>query len=253
MSYYFSESDGVLTFTINRPEKRNAINDAVMEGFKEVITYVHNHASVRFLVVTGEGEKAFCSGGDLAEFHNLHTEEQAFGMLSKMAKILYELATLPVPTIALVNGTAVGGGCEIATACDFRLVKKGAKCGFIQGTLGITSGWGGGTYLFERGLRHDRALKMLVDAKAYPADLLYEIGFAMRIFENDKEQALAEFIEDMKKIHPNVHKAYKEMELRKWRERHLFDRVMDEVKTCAKLWESEEHQQAVKQFLSKTK
>lgn len=253
LSYYYSEQDGVLTFTINRPEKRNAINDAVMEGFKEVIDYVHKHESVRFLVITGEGDKAFCSGGDLAEFHNLFTEEQAFGMLSKMAKILYEIATLPVPTIALVNGAAVGGGCEIATACDFRLVKKNAKCGFIQGTLAITSGWGGGTYLFERGLRHDRALKMLIDAKPYPADLLYEIGFAMRVFDEDKEKALAEFIEDMKKIHPNVHKAYKEMELRKWRERHLFDRVMDEVKTCAKLWESKEHHQAVQQFLSKSK
>ncbi|MGX9133562.1 enoyl-CoA hydratase/isomerase family protein [Rummeliibacillus sp. JY-2-4R] len=253
MDYYFSEQDGVLTFTINRPEKRNAINDAVMEGFKEVIAYVHNHDSVQFLVITGEGERAFCSGGDLAEFHDLYTEEQAFGMLSKMGEILYEIATLPVPTIALVNGTAVGGGCEIATACDFRLVKKDAKCGFIQGTLGITSGWGGGTYLFESGMRHDVILKMLVDAKTYPASLLYEIGFAIRVFENDKEQALTEFISDMKKIYPNVHKAYKEIKLRKWRECHLYERVMDEIKTCAKLWESEEHHNAVKQFLSKTK
>ncbi len=80
-------------------------------------------------------------------------------MLSKMGKILYDIATLPVPTIALINGAAVGGGCEIATACDFRLVAKDAKCGFIQGTLGITSGWGGGTYLFESGLKHDCCFK----------------------------------------------------------------------------------------------
>ncbi|QOV10721.1 enoyl-CoA hydratase/isomerase family protein [Viridibacillus arvi] len=253
MAYHFQEQDGVLTFTIDRPERRNAINDEVMEGFKKVITYVHNHDTVRFFVITGAGDHAFCSGGDLAEFHSLTTEKQAFGMLSKMAKILYDLATLPVPTIALVNGAAVGGGCEIATACDFRLVASEAKCGFIQGTLAITSGWGGGTYLFERGLRHDRALKMLVDAKAYPAGLLYEIGWAMRVFEGDKEVAIETFIEDMRKVHPSVHKAYKEMELRKWREMGLFDRVMEEVHTCAKLWESDAHHEAVNRFLSKSK
>lgn len=253
MAYHFQEQDGVLTFIIDRPERRNAINDEVMEGFKEVITYVHDHDTVRFLVITGAGDRAFCSGGDLAEFHSLTTEKQAFGMLSKMAKILYELATLPVPTIALVNGAAVGGGCEIATACDFRLVASEAKCGFIQGTLAITSGWGGGTYLFERGLRHDRALKMLVDAKAYQAEHLYEIGWAMRVFEGAKEEALETFIADMRKIHPSVHKAYKEMELRKWKEMRLFDRVMEEVQTCAKLWESDAHHEAVNRFLSKSK
>lgn len=251
MDYRIDKKDGILTFTINREEKRNAVNDEVMNGLQEVITYIREHDDVRFLVVTGAGEKAFCSGGDLSEFHALETEAQAFGMLSKMAKILYDLATLPVPTIALINGTAVGGGCEIATACDFRLVAKHAKCGFIQGTLAITSGWGGGTYLFERGLRHDRALKMLVDASRYDAELLYEIGWAMRIFEGSKEEALNEFIANMRKIHPSVHKAYKEIELRKWREKNMYERVMEEVRTCSKLWESEAHHEAVNGFLTK--
>ena len=138
MDYLIHNEDGIMTFTINREEKRNAINYAVMDGLKEVITYIKNHDDVRFLVVTGAGEKSFCSGGDLSEFHSLETEEEAFGMLNKMGQILYDLATLPVPTIALINGTAVGGGCEIATACDFRLIASHAKAGFIQGSLAIT-------------------------------------------------------------------------------------------------------------------
>lgn len=253
MAYLIDENEGIVTFTINREEKRNAVNDEVMNGLKKVITYVKENNNVRFLVVTGAGEKSFCSGGDLSEFHTLETEDQAFGMLSKMGNILYELATLRVPTIALINGTAVGGGCEIATACDFRLMSSHAKAGFIQGTLAITSGWGGGTYLFERGLRHDRALKMLVDAKPYDAQLLYDIGWAMRVFEGSKEQALDEFIAEMRKIHPSVHQAYKEIELRKWRERNMYERVMEEVRTCAKLWESEAHHEAVNSFLTKSK
>ena len=82
----------------------------------------------------------------------------------------------------LINGTAVGGGCEIATACDFRLVASHAKCGFIQGTLGITSGWGGGTYLFESGLKQDFALKMLVDANATMIQKNYMKSDGRRIF-----------------------------------------------------------------------
>ncbi len=253
MAYLISENEGIVTFTIDRQEKRNAVNDEVMNGLKKVITYVKEQNNVRFLVVTGAGEKSFCSGGDLSEFHTLETEDQAFRMLSKMGHILYELATLKVPTIALINGAAVGGGCEIATACDFRLIASHAKAGFIQGTLAITSGWGGGTYLFERGLRHDRALKMLVDAKPYDAQLLYEIGWAMRVFEGSKEQALDEFIAEMRKIHPSVHQAYKEIELRKWRERNMYERVMEEVRACAKLWESEAHHEAVNSFLTKSK
>ena len=253
MAYLISENEGIVTFTIDRQEKRNAVNDEVMNGLKKVITYVKEQNNVRFLVVTGAGEKSFCSGGDLSEFHTLETEDQAFRMLSKMGHILYELATLRVPTIALINGAAVGGGCEIATACDFRLIASHAKAGFIQGTLAITSGWGGGTYLFERGLRHDRALKMLVDAKPYDAQLLYEIGWAMRVFEGSKEQALDEFIAEMRKIHPSVHQAYKEIELRKWRERNMYERVMEEVRACAKLWESEAHHEAVNSFLTKSK
>lgn len=253
MSYTIDEQEGVLLFTLNRPERRNAINDEVMEGFKEVINYVHTHSSVRFLVITGAGDQAFCSGGDLAEFHSLVTEKQAFTMLSKMAEILYDWATLPVPTMALINGAAVGGGCEIATACDFRIVNREAKCGFIQGTLAITSGWGGATYLFERGLRHDRAMKMLVDAQTYDSGQLDEVGWATKVYDGDKFEALDRFIEFMRNINPGVHKAYKEIEIRKWAEKNLKQRVMEEVAQCAKLWEDDAHIQAVQRFLNKSK
>jgi len=253
VAYKIENNEGIITFAIDRAEKRNAVNDEVMEGLKKVITYIKEHQEVQFLVVTGSGERAFCSGGDLSEFHLLKTEEQAYGMLSKMGKILYDLATLSVPTIALVNGAAVGGGCEIATACDFRLVASHAKCGFIQGTLAITSGWGGGTYLPERGLRYDQALKMLVDAKTYDAKSLYDIGWAIEVFEGSKEQALEQFLTNMKKIHPDVHRAYKEIEIRKWQERNLYERVMEEIRLCAKLWESDAHNEAVNRFLNKTK
>ncbi len=252
LSYRIEHFNGILTFTIDRDEKRNAVNDEVMDGFKEVVKLIHKLNDVRFLVITGAGGKAFCSGGDLSEFHALQTEQEAFGMLSKMGTILYEIATLPVPTIALINGVAVGGGCEIATACDFRLVAEHARCGFIQGTLGITSGWGGGTYLVESGIKQDFALKMLVDATTYEANKLYEIGWATKVYKGSKEEALEDFIVNMKKIHPTVHQAYKEIKLRSWNEKNMFERVMEEIKLCAKLWESDAHNEAVNRFLNKS-
>ena len=253
MGFEWIDQQGIVTFTIKREAKHNAINHEVMSGLKEAIDYVKANHNSKLFVITGAGEKSFCSGGDLSEFHSLRTEDEAYGMLSKMGAILYELATLEIPTIALVNGTAVGGGCEIATACDFRLVSAHAKVGFIQGTLAITSGWGGGTYLFERGLKYDDALKMLVDAKPLNAMQLLEIGWATHVFEEDKYQALTDYICNLTLVHPDVHKAYKKMLLRKWKETNLYDRVFEEIRTCAILWERDAHHEAVASFLKKSK
>ena len=243
----------MIIFEINRPAIHNAINGDVMEGFKQLIYDVKTNEEIKLVVITGAGEKTFCSGGDLAVFHKLKTEEESYDMLSETAKILYEVATLPVPTIAVVNGTAVGGGCEIATLCDFRLVKKDAKCGFIQGTLGITSGWGGGTYLFEKGMRHDYILQMLTEAVPYSTDRLLSIGWATHIYEGDKLSAVNQFVEKMIIPHANVLKAYKLQAIRKWEQTRLYDRIMDEVATCSVLWAQDAHHEAVDSFLSKKK
>lgn len=249
MSYKIEVADEVMTFTIDRPGIRNAINTEVMEGLEKLVEQVHN-SEIRFVVITAAGTQAFCSGGDLSVFHKLKTEEQAYGMLKRMGDVLYAIKTLPVPVIAVVNGAAVGGGCEIATACDFRLVWAHAKCGFIQGTLAITSGWGGGTYLFET-LAHDRALKMLGQARALNAEELEEAGWATEIVR--KEADVAEFLGSLRKIRPEVHRAYKEMAIRKWRATDLKGRVEQEIRRCAELWEKDAHHEAVDRFLAKTK
>ena len=247
------DHQGIVTFTIKRETKHNAINNNVMNGLREAIDYVKANEQSKVFIVTGSGDRSFCSGGDLSEFHRLKTEEEAYEMLSNMGAILYDLATLDIPTIALVNGTAVGGGCEIATACDFRLVSAQAKAGFIQGTLAITSGWGGGTYLLERGLKYDDALKMLIDAKRLNAIELRSIGWASHVFTEDKTQALTDYIRNFALIHPDVHKAYKKVLLRKWNETNLYDRVFEEIRTCAFLWERDAHHEAVASFLNKSK
>lgn len=247
MSYLIDLTDGILTFTINRPQIRNAVNDQVIEGFEELIRKA-KQPEVQFVIVTASGEQAFCSGGDLSVFHMLQTEEQAYPMLKRMSNALYGLKTLPVPVVAVVNGTAVGGGCEIATACDYRLVREHAKCGFIQGKLAITSGWGGGTFLFEA-LKHDQALQMLSEARIYNALELEKNGWATKVIRSQGE--IDAFFFHMKKIRPEVHRAYKQLAIRKWQETNLESRVEAEVRRCAQLWAEEAHHQEVARFLNK--
>ncbi len=253
MAYTLTEKNGVLIFEIARPSIHNAINFEVLEGLEKMADIVRQNHTIKLAVITGQGEKSFCSGGDLSIFHKLKTEKESYNMLIEAAKTLYKIATLEVPTIALINGTAVGGGCEIATLCDYRLVKEGAKCGFIQGKLAITTGWGGGSYLLEKGLQHDHAMRMLTEAVPYQSDELLSFGWATQTYAGDKLQALESFIEKMQLPHASVLRAYKKQAIRKWENTGLWERIQEEVKACSILWEHEEHHQAVELFLSKRK
>lgn len=253
MSYEITDDKGILKFMIRRPKQRNAINFEVMDGLEKAVDMVLSTPSVRYLVITGEGDQAFCSGGDLSEFHILKTEEEAYSMLNRMADILFRIATLPIPVIALVNGSAVGGGCEIATACDYRLVSSEAKCGFIQGTLGITTGWGGGTYLIEKLGPFDKMLQFLCEADVRESNGLLQMGWASDVYIDDRWIALSRFIARMETVDSSVHRAYKEIAIRKWEQIRLQQRINEEVRRCAILWESEVHEQAVQKFLSKNK
>ena len=196
MSYKIEINDGIATFMINRPEMRNAVNYEVMDGLEKFLSKVESDDSISYAVVTGAGDRAFCSGGDLSEFHGFRTADEAYPMLSKMAGLLYRLSTLPVPVIALVNGAAVGGGCEIATACDYRLVSSNAKAGFIQGTLAITSGWGGASQLFVKMDNHDATLKLLSEAKVHTAQQLRTVGWATEVYDGTPQEGLEKFISE---------------------------------------------------------
>jgi enoyl-CoA hydratase len=250
-SYLIEEKTGYLLFTINREDVRNAINYDVMEGIEKLLDMGKDKA-YKALVITGAGESAFCSGGDLSAFHQLKTENESYQMLSKMSSILYRLLTYPKPTLAILNGSAVGGGCELASACDFRIGRKGLKAGFIQGKLAITTGWGGGSILLEK-LGITNALKLLMTADLYDSEQLLAVGFLNELYDGDQQQACQLYIEKMLKLETEVLSAYKKMVVRKWEETNLQKRIQEEVSNCAKLWQSEAHHQKVTSFLLKNK
>lgn len=240
---------GYMKITLNRPERRNAVSYQLMDDLEEAIDDAAQDDSVKVLVVTGSGDRAFCSGGDLSEFHALYTEEESYKMLSKMGAILYKLAILNKPTVALLNGSAVGGGCELASAFDFRIAKKGIKLGFVQSSLGITTGWGGASILMEK-ILPSSALELLLNGTMYTVDKAKELGFVDQILEDDEWES---FIETMITREIGVLRSYKQLLISKWETSNLKGRMEKEIRECAKLWESDAHHRAVANFLNKTK
>lgn len=250
-SYEIEQLNGLVLFTIKREEKRNAINYEVMDGLKEAIHRAYEpHA--KGLLITGEGDKAFCSGGDLSVFHDLKTEEEAFEMLYKMGSILYELLLVPKPTVALMNGVALGGGCELAAACDFRVARKGIKAGFIQANLAITTGWGGGSILLEK-LPLIDGMKMLYEAKRFSTEELQKLGFVQYVYEGEPMEGFRTTMGHIFQLDGGVLQAYKEMMIRKWKESNLLEKMKQEIQRCAALWQREEHHKKVNQFLQRSK
>lgn len=245
---------GIYEIKINRPEKHNAIDFQTIEELKKHIQYINDHQhQMRAVVITGEGERAFCSGGDIKAFHDLKTKEEAFKMLSSMGEILYKVMTLPIPTFALLGGMAFGGGCEIATACDIRLAKTEIEMGFIQGDLAITTGWGGATMLFEK-LAYDKALLLLTSANKFTTEYAIRQGFIHEVFHQETfHQDAYQFIENSLVKHPSVLRAYKKIKIEEWKQKALKEKMIAEIEQCAELWVSEEHHKAVDSFIKQKK
>ncbi len=132
--------DGLAVITIDRPHARNAISLETMDQFDKALDGAQGAAA---LVVTGAGDRAFVSGGDLKELSALRTEQEAGAMAWRMRSICDRIAGFPTPTIAVLNGHALGGGAEVAVAADIRLAADDIKIGFNQVSLAIMPAWGG--------------------------------------------------------------------------------------------------------------
>lgn len=133
---------GLAVVTINRPEARNAISRETMDELEKVLDAV-DASGAYALAITGAGERAFISGGDLKELAQIRTFEGAVDMALRMRGLCDRIANFPGPTIAAVNGHALGGGAEVAVAADIRVAAEGIQIGFTQVMLAIMPAWGG--------------------------------------------------------------------------------------------------------------
>jgi len=175
-SHILFEADehGIALITINRPEKLNALSDAVIDELKSAFEQVAGDRSVRALILTGAGEKAFVAGADIAELAAL-SPVQAREQALRGQQSFRLLETMPKPTVAAINGFALGGGLELAMACSVRFASDNARMGQPEVKLGLVPGYGG-TQRLPRLVGRGRALEMLLSGDPITAAEAHRIG-----------------------------------------------------------------------------
>jgi enoyl-CoA hydratase/carnithine racemase len=239
-----------LWVTVDRPGALNAIDLEVMGEFERALELARASPEVRALVLTGAGERAFVSGGDLRAFAPLRSEQDARAMAGRMKAILSGLERLDCWTIACVNGDAYGGGCETLLAFDQRVLARRARLGFTQARFRLPPGWGGLTRLVEL-VGRSKALRLLATEALITADEALALGLADEVVPagdlTDRTQALAESMarQDREMIAALKRGALRARALPR-------DQALEaELDTFARMWADDAHHERVEAFLQK--
>jgi enoyl-CoA hydratase/carnithine racemase len=175
---------GVATLCIDRPRSRNALALQTMAELDHALETVRTERA-RVLVIRGVGEKAFCAGGDIKELEHMRSEEDAAAMAHRMRATLDRIPQLAIPVIAGLNGDALGGGAELAVACDVRIAAAHARIGFPQISLGLMPAWGASERLASL-VGRGRALSMLLGGRPMLAAEALQLGLVELVVPSDK-------------------------------------------------------------------
>lgn len=191
-----------LVLTITRPEAGNSIDIDTAKALGAELASHRNDRSLRAIIITGEGGKFFCTGGDLKAYRALKTRPQLAKAFGRVRKLLDDFEAFPLPVIAAIDGYALGGGMEMALACDLRIASAGAKLGVPQARLGLIPGWNGVQRLVEL-VGRGAALKLLYTGEPVTAAAAFRIGLIDELAEGPSalEHALA-FAERLAKTAP---------------------------------------------------
>lgn len=190
MSIDLTRIDELALITLNRPEVLNALSYALLRNLREILDEVEK-SDARALIITGAGAKAFCAGADINELMDRSINEEYAGTVLGQ-QTLSRLDQLKIPSIALVNGYALGGGCELALACTFRLATPKARFGLPEIKLGLVPGYGG-TQRLPRVIGLPMALEILMSGRFVDADEAVRLGLANRIVANDPLNEAVEY------------------------------------------------------------
>lgn len=169
----------IAMLTFNRPDVRNALNSAMVEGVEQALDEVQNDSQIRGLILTGAGEKSFVSGSDIQELSQ-RTPLTGIEISLKRQNLLNRIEALPIPSIAAINGYAFGVGCEIALACTLRIASQTASFGQLEVNLGIIPG-AGGTQRLPRLIGKARAAELILSGRIIDAEEAYRIGLVNKV------------------------------------------------------------------------
>lgn len=179
----YEKKDHIGYITLNRPEVLNCFNYETLKKLGDIVEEIHTNKDVRAVIITGSGTKAFSAGADLKERRTLN-EQEVRRNVKKIGDVFEQIADLPQPTIAAINGYAFGGGFELALACDFRIAVKDTKLGLTETSMAIIPG-AGGTQRLPRLIGEGRALELILTARRLTADEAFQYGILNQVAETD--------------------------------------------------------------------
>jgi enoyl-CoA hydratase len=246
-----ASADGVLRVTIDRAEKRNALSRAVIDELRRIFEERATDETLRVAVLTAAGSQSFAAGGDLRDLAAIRTREDAAAMAAQARTGLDAIRHFPVPVVAALNGVALGGGAELAVACDLRIAAAHAGIGFVQGQLNISTAWGGGIDLM-RLLGPARALAVLGRGEVLGAAQAHALGLIDAVAAADApfDEFVARFLAPFARQAPQVMRAFKAQALAERLGQPRAEREAIETELFSITWAHDDHWAAADRFLA---
>ncbi len=241
--------DGAALLTIDRPHAGNSISADVTAALETAVDALEQERDLVAIVITGEGDKFFSSGGDIKQYRELLTREQLQSAFARPRRLLDRLEALPVPVIAAVNGIALGGGAELMLACDVRFAASTASIGFPYVRLGLTPGWHGAERL-TRAIGYANAMHLLTTGEPVDAAEALRLGLVNRVCDDSVVEAALALVEKLAEAAPLSLAATKRVLLASSHlPREEARRIAED--DFADLWLSEDHREAEAAFAAK--
>lgn len=239
---------GEVRITIDRPRKHNALKRSTLSALAAAVTRHAEDDATRFIVVRGAGGSYFAAGGDLVDLADVRSVSETEAMTDDATAALDAVRHCRVPVVAYVNGDALGGGAELAVACDLRVIAARARIGYVHGRLAITPAWGGGTDLV-RLVGGPRALRMMVEGSMIDAVQALDWGLVDAIVETEAE--VDTFVASLRTAPPHVLRAIKAQVAAAKRSADYAAQRAVERRALVETWTHADHWAAVARFLGR--
>ena len=245
----YQQSGHIGTLTINRPDALNALNEQVLGELAGFASAIINSTDVRVLIITGSGQKAFVAGADIKAMQHM-TQQQAEAFSTKAQTAFNAIEQLPFAVIAAVNGFALGGGCELALACDIIFASEKARFGLPEVTLGLLPCFGG-TQRLPRAIGLYKAKEMIFSGEFYTAQACKELGFVNKVVAPEM------LLEEVNKLAATIASrgpvavAQAKQSLNIGYELHIADALKQEAALFGALFNTGDHHEGIGAFIEK--
>ena len=246
-----TRAGGALWITINRAHKHNALARQVLASLAQFVNEAAARQELRCIILTGAGDRYFAAGGDLHDLAGVRDSAATLDMSDQARTALDAIRRCPLPVIAYLNGDAIGGGAELALACDMRMQAAHARIGFVQAKLAITSAWGGGPDLC-RAVGGARAMRMMSRCELIDAQQALAWGLADAVIDdgplgNDVQSFLAPMLTHSVQVLRGI-----KAQVIAWREGTAYDMARGiEQQQLLRTWLHDDHWMAMDHFLSR--